>query len=184
MPRFSLRNGPPNMFGKKESSVKSWTVLLTFLFGLALGLSGPVFAPNLIDPYMPEVLQGRNETVDGTVKRKQREQQRLLLTISTPRGAILATFTERVTEIDLLIEERDRVTLRLHHYSPFVTNPRIAQVIKANESGEAVTPHPSGPTGPTIDSPPISDSSRPSTSDPAASGPSVSEPPPTRPGQP
>lgn len=170
------------MFGKKESSVRPWSVLLTFLLGLALGLSGPVFAPNLIDPYMPEMLQGRNETVDGAVKRKQREQERLLLTISTPRGAILATFTERVTEIDLLVEEGDRVTLRLRHYSPFVTNPRIAQVMKADESRGAVSPP--QPAGATRELPQLSDPSQSPSSDRAASGPSVSKPVPSSPPEP
>lgn len=165
------------MFGKKESSVKTWTVFLTFLVGLALGLTGPVFAPGLIDPYMPEMLKGQHEAVEGAIKRKQREQDRLLLTISTPRGAILATFTERVTEIDLLVEEGDRVTLNLRRYSPFVTDPRIAQVNKQDQPRETAAPQPSSSTGPSVQSQPPTQPSEPSAPEPAApAGPPVSDP--------
>ena len=43
---------------------------------------------------------------------------------------LLATFTQKVEEIDLLVEPGDRVTLRGVQYQPFLTDPRVDRVIK------------------------------------------------------
>jgi hypothetical protein len=55
---------------------------------------------------------------------------RLLLKLETSGGVLLATFTERVEEIDLLVEVRDQVTLRVTRYQPFLTDPRLDRVVK------------------------------------------------------
>ena len=106
--------------------------LLTFLLGLVLGVLGAIFVPRLLEPLLPAGLRASSESVEGTVIRRQRDEQRLLLTINTPQGAALATFTEKVAEIDLLVEEGDAVTLDLGTYEPFVDNPLIRAVRKAD----------------------------------------------------
>ncbi|MBI2369318.1 MAG: hypothetical protein HYV08_03620 [Deltaproteobacteria bacterium] len=67
---------------------------------------------------------------------KQREEDRLLLTVLTPRGAILATFRQKVAEIDLLVDVGDTLTLGLPRYEPFLADPRIERVRKESGSGD------------------------------------------------
>lgn len=108
--------------------------MITFVVGLALGLSAQTFAPQVVGPYLPKAIQANGEAVEGTVVRKGREQDRLLLTVSAPQGAILATFKKQVAEIDLLIEEGDTVALALRGYEPFVNDPAIMRVAKPDLS--------------------------------------------------
>lgn len=122
-----------------------WLVL-TFLVGLALGVAGALLVPPRLDPYLPAAVRGPVERVEGEVIRKLKEPDRLLLTVLTPRGAILATFKTRLTEIDLLVEQGDTVTLALRRVEPFVEEPGIEQVRKAGR-GEGV-PKGSAPTPP------------------------------------
>lgn len=110
--------------------MKFLTILFIFILGLGLGLSAQVFVPQAVTSYLPKILQGQTEVVEGRVVRKQLEQDRLLLTVSTPRGAILATFKKQITEIDLLVEEGDTVTLGLTGYEPFVHDPLVKGVMK------------------------------------------------------
>lgn len=110
--------------------MKLWLGLLVLVIGVGLGLGLPRFAPQYLAPFLPKTLQGAREAVTGVVVRKQREADRLLLTISTPRGALLATFKQHLTEIDLLVEEQDSVTLGLAQYEPFVEDPSIQSVMK------------------------------------------------------
>jgi len=111
--------------------MKFWTILFIFILGLGLGLSAQVFVPQAFTPYLPKILQDQTEVVEGRVVRKQLEPDRLLLTVSTPQGALLATFEEQITEIDLLVEEGDTVTLGgLTGYEPFVNDPRVKGVMK------------------------------------------------------
>ena len=114
--------------------MKFWTIILTFVIGVALGLSAQTFAPRVVGPYLPKAILGKGEAVEGTLVRKGREQDRLLLTVSAPQGAILATFKKQVTEIDLLIEEGDTVALDLRRYEPFVDDPAIIRVAKPDLS--------------------------------------------------
>ncbi len=110
--------------------MKFLTILFFFILGLGLGLSAQVFVPQAFTPYLPKILQGQTEVVEGRVVRKQLEPDRLLLTVSTPQGALLATFEKQITEIDLLVEEGDTVTLGITGYEPFVNNPRVKGVMK------------------------------------------------------
>jgi hypothetical protein len=41
-----------------------------------------------------------------------------------------------VEEIDLLVEEADRVTLRVARYQPFLTDPRLDRVVKVEPSSK------------------------------------------------
>ena len=68
--------------------------------------------------------------MESVVLGKSREEGRLLLKLETERGVLLATFTERVEEIDLLVEKGDRVTLRVAQYQPFLTDPTLDRVVK------------------------------------------------------
>jgi len=113
-----------------------WLFILTFLIGLGLGIGGTYFAPHLFGPYLPEMFQRKGELVEGTVVAKQEKAPWLLLTIDTAQGALLATFTNKVDEITLLVEEGDGVELFLRRYEPFVKDPRIKRVQKG-ESGVA-----------------------------------------------
>lgn len=103
---------------------------LGFVVGLALGVAIGIMGPRVAGPYLPEALRGKVELVEGEVTQKLREPDRLLLTVVTARGAILATFKKKVPEVDLLVAEGDAVTLALHRFEPFVEDPAILSVKK------------------------------------------------------
>ena len=104
--------------------------LIIFSVGVGLGLSIPSFLSPSLRPYLPQALQDQTESVEGAVVRKSREDGRLLLTVSTPRGALLSTFTKKISEIDLLVEEGDSIMLGITHYEPFVKDPHVKGVMK------------------------------------------------------
>lgn len=110
--------------GKKRGGV------LVFLVGVLIGALGAVFAPRYLGDYLPGSIGGQSANVTGVVTRKLAEDTRLLLTVVTDSGAVLAAFKERTTEIDLLVEEGDSVTFALAAYAPFVDDPRLGRVVK------------------------------------------------------
>jgi len=110
--------------------MKTWIIVLILLIGVALGVSGTILAPKLAGPYLPESFRAKAEVVEGEVDRKLREQDRLLLTVQTSQGTVLATFKQKVAEIDLLVQKGDTVTLALRRYEPFVEDPAIERVRK------------------------------------------------------
>ncbi len=118
------------------------TKLPLFLLGIILGVTGALLWPRFVAPHLPEGLGPSTEAVDGAVLRKMREDGRLLLTIETARGAALAIFTEKVPEIDILVEEGDAVTLALPAYEPFVENPAIRGVRKGAGAAGVEVPTP------------------------------------------
>lgn len=120
--------------------------VLTFVLGLVLGVVAALLWPRFVTPRLPEGLRASGEAVEGDVVRKQREGDRLLLTVDTPEGAALATFTEKVAEIDLLVEEGDTVALALGGYKPFVDNPPIQGVRKAERPPAAAEEAAADPT--------------------------------------
>lgn len=110
--------------------MKAWVGLIG---GLVLGFLSAVIlnlaAPDLLTPYTRDFFPSDHmESVKGTVVKKQRESARLLLTLTTPKGVLLATFTENIDEVDLLVAEGYATTIRLRTYSPFVENPIIERV--------------------------------------------------------
>ena len=104
--------------------------LIILAVGVGLGLSIPRFLAPSLNPYLPQALQDNTEAVEGTVVRKSREEGRLLLTVSTPKGALLSTFTKQIAEIDLLVEEGDSIMLGITRYEPFVKDPHVKGVMK------------------------------------------------------
>ena len=111
--------------------MKPGLVFFILLVGIALGIVGTIFAPDVSGPYLPEAFRvNKAETIDGEVVRKLREAERLLLTVQTTQGAILVTFKKKVAEIDLLVQQGDTITLGLSRYEPFVDEPAIERVRK------------------------------------------------------
>ncbi len=142
--------------------MRPWVIPTTvFFLGLGLGLSSPMLASRYLDSYLPAFLKDAMHPLEGSVTHKQRQEDRLLVTITTQDGSILATFQQQVPEIDLLIEERDMVTLDVPKYEPFIHDPTLLRVTKHKEMNPAlaVPPNPSVSTAPTketdsmIDSP-------------------------------
>ena len=111
--------------------MKTWLIVLVLLAGIALGVVGTTFAPDVAGLYLPEAFRVKKaETIDGEVVRKLREGERLLLTVQTSQGSVLATFKKKVAEIDLLVQQGDTITLALSRYEPFVNDPAIERVRK------------------------------------------------------
>ncbi len=100
------------------------------ILGLVVGVLGAVMAPRILGPRLPAAWTGGGETTEGTVVAKLRETDRLLLKVDTPQGAVLATFKEMLNEIDLLVQEGDKVSLAVSRYQPFIENPVIERVRK------------------------------------------------------
>jgi hypothetical protein len=127
-----------------------WALLVVFLVGLGLGAGGILYGPSVAAPYLPDSILGKPTVVDGTVLRKQREGDRLLVTVSTPQGAVLATFTRNAAAVDLLVAEGDTLTLALRGYQAFVDDPSIRRVRKPESPGAGTgAPSPSAPAPPT-----------------------------------
>jgi hypothetical protein len=118
--------------GKEASSKNPW--LSWLLTGLALGIVGTIFVPNLVRPYLPAFLRGENVEISGIVEAKSREADRLLLTIAGSSGAVLVTYTQQIPEMDLLIEPGDSVVLAVREYAPFVEDPSVRRVQKGSST--------------------------------------------------
>jgi hypothetical protein len=109
--------------------MRLWTLLIvTLLVGAGLGAAGTVYLPPMVDPYLPKELRIRARVVEGLVLNKQREPNRLLVKIQTETGVILATYTKRVAEVDLLVEPGDTIALELRSDEPVVDEPPIERV--------------------------------------------------------
>ena len=118
--------------------------LFIFVLGVIVGLLLAFFVPPLIQGWLPEGMGGGKSTTTGVVVAKRLENDRLLLTVESSNGAVLATFKQKVPEIDLLVDNGDEVTLGITSYEPFVEDPKILGVKKADQkkadqslSGEA-----------------------------------------------
>ncbi len=103
------------------------TLALIFIAGLLTGIAGTIVVRGALADYLPSVFGGM-EDIQGRVSGKLREDDRLLLTVETGRGNVLATFTERVQEIDLLVSTGDTLVLSVPAHAPFVQNPVLERV--------------------------------------------------------
>lgn len=118
--------------GRSGGGGRRW---LWLLVGVALGVAASILVPRYVAPHLPAALGGGLITVDGEVLDKRRESGRLLLTLDSERGAMLATFRERVSELDLLVGRGDSVTLAMREFRPFVDGPRLVGVKKGAWKG-------------------------------------------------
>ncbi len=121
-------------------------MIIILLLGIALGVVGMIYGPDYLEPYLPggigSIGSADGKDVEGKVVAKRPHNDKLQITVSTPEGASLVTFNRRVSEIDLLVNEGDYITLSLKKYEPFLTNPPIVKVRK--EAPEFKTKQPEG----------------------------------------
>jgi len=107
--------------------MRGWTVLTgTLLVGIALGVLGTLRLPSLAEPYLHLPLS--THPLEGQVTKKQREPNRVLLRLEADHALVLATFTKKVAEVDLLVQEGDTVTVDVPRNRPFVEDPVIEAV--------------------------------------------------------
>jgi len=128
--------------------VRGWLILtVTFLTGVILGVGAATRGPTLVASYLPKSISGQSEQIEGEVLRKQREGNRLLLKVATAQGSMLVTFTQKVAELDLLLEAGDTVTLVTTGYAPFVEDPTLERVKRQGGVGTAPSPPPASSSG-------------------------------------
>ena len=130
-------------------AVKGWLILaFTLLTGVMLGIGAVTMGPALVAPYLPKSISGPGERIQGEVLRKQREANRLLLKVGTAQGPMLVTFTQKVAELDLLLEPGDTVTLITSSYATFVDDPSLDRVQRPSGAGLGPSPSPAAPSSP------------------------------------
>jgi hypothetical protein len=110
-----------------------------FVVGIIFGIAGTIFVPQWAAPYLPDFLGG-GARVEGEVLDKVTEADRILVKVTTTEGLILATFTQHLAELDLLVQPGDSITLGLDGYEPFVANPPVERVV--GSTVQRVTPEP------------------------------------------
>src|SRR2546429_9842007 len=113
--------------------MKLWRDVLVFLVGLALGVTLVLVGPRVAGPFLPEALRGKAEVVEGEVAKKLREQDKLLVTLVNGFVVILITFKQNVAEGDLLVEDGDKLSLRVLRVETFVDVPVVQSVEIVNE---------------------------------------------------
>ena len=125
------------------------------VIGVALGGTGVYFGPRFVSPHLPESLQERGAGISGPVVAKKLAGDRLLLTVAAKEGAVLVTFRKKLSEIDLLVEEGDTVTLNVKSYRPFLEDPEL-RAVRKNEPAQRPQPRPLPSLSTPIDSTTIS----------------------------
>lgn len=127
--------------GDGAGSPRRWPWLLA---GVALGVAATLLAPRFVTPHLPAPFRAGDLRVQGPVLAEQQGEDRLLLTVGTEQGAMLVTFRQQVTEIALLVDEGDTVTLGVREYRPFVEDPTLVGVWKGRHpAGDAAADTPS-----------------------------------------
>ena len=115
---------------EEQPKARGGGLFLMLLLGLTLGVAGTILLPRYLGDSLP-MLRGGSETIQGPVLGKRSEEDRLLLTVQAEQGAVLATFRERIAEIDLLVDVGDTVSLGVARYEPFVEDPDFLGIRKA-----------------------------------------------------
>jgi hypothetical protein len=110
------------------------SLVVTLIAGILLGIAGTIYLPDAVRPYLPESFTGKETMVKGIVLTKQRTAKALLLTANTSQGAVLATITKGIDEVDLLVGPGDTIDFTLKTYNPFIYNPKIAKVVKSDQT--------------------------------------------------
>lgn len=114
---------------------------LAFVLGLLSGVLCFWAGSRYLGPRLPALLGGPS-AMEATVTAERLDAGRLLLTLNTPDQAVLATFAERVAELDLLIDVGDAVTVRLPRDQPFVEDPPVLKVRKGEAAADPVAADP------------------------------------------
>ena len=125
--------GPGGAAQRSAAGGKGRGALGWLLVGIVIGVLGAVILPDLASPYLPGALRGERVEVAGVVEAKSTEAERLLLTVGSEAGAMLATFRDGIAEIDLLVSVGDSVLLTVDEYAPFVDDARISRVMKQRD---------------------------------------------------
>ncbi len=134
-----------------ELAVRGWLILtFTLLTGFILGVGAATMGPALVAPYLPKSMSGQRARMEGEVLRKQREANRLLLKVGTVQGPMLVTFTQKVAELDLLLEPGDTVTLLTPGYATFVEDPTLDRVQRPRGAGVGPSPPPAASGNPQV----------------------------------
>jgi len=134
-----------------ELTVRGSLILtFTLLAGVILGVGAATMGPALIAPYLPKSMSGQRARIEGEVLGKQREANRLLLKVGTAQGPMLVTFTQKVAELDLLLEPGDTVTLLTPGYATFVEDPILDQVKRRGGAGMGPSPPPAASGNPQV----------------------------------
>jgi hypothetical protein len=113
-------------------------VLLVSIVCLAAGAGGGFYASQ---SFGATLFSGMTD-VDGVVVDKEKDGSRLVLAIESKSGnRVLAMFTKRRADVDQLVNEGDRITLRLPRDRTLVDNPPIVRVIKPEEEAAPEEEH-------------------------------------------
>jgi hypothetical protein len=109
--------------------MRGWLILsCTLIVGVALGLGIAMKGPALLSAYLPKSINGPGERIEGEVVRKQRDGNRLLVKITTAQGPALVTFTQKVADLDVLLDPGDTVILASAGYATFIDDPVLERV--------------------------------------------------------
>ena len=108
---------------------RGWLILIgTFIVGAVVGGGLVNRGSTLIASYLPKAVSGAGEHLEGQVVRKQRDGNHLLVKLTTPQGPMLVTFTQKVADLDVLLDPGDTVTLIIAGYATFVDDPMLERV--------------------------------------------------------
>ncbi|UCG77416.1 MAG: hypothetical protein JSV21_07465 [Nitrospirota bacterium] len=114
--------------------------LLILVIIIGLLVFALVQGRDVISPYIKKLKPMKTHEVSGIVVSKMNKGSSLLMTVDTPDGAMLATFTRKIDEVDLLVSEGDTIEFSISGYSPFITDPNIYRVRKKGSvSGSSAT---------------------------------------------
>jgi len=136
--------------------MKGWVILIgTLAVGFVLGVGAATRGSTLVAPYLYKAVSGPGEHLEGQVVRKQRDGNRLLVKVATAQGPMLVTFTQKVPDLDVLLDAGDVVTLLTPGYANFVDDP-ILEKVKGPRGAAPTTASPASPTtaSPASDTPP------------------------------
>ena len=130
--------------------MRGWLILsVTLVTGFVLGIGAATKGPAVVAPYLPSKVGGAHERIEGQVVRKQRDGNRLLVKVATAQGPMLVAFTQKVGDLDVLLDPGDTITLVTAGYATFVDDPGLDRV-KAPTTARVPSPPPSGTaSGPT-----------------------------------
>jgi TOBE domain len=124
--------------------MKGWFILvITLVIGAMIGAALVTKGPAMLTSYMPRSIKGPGERIEGQVVRKQRDGDRLLVKVNTAKGPMLVAFTQKVADLDVLLDPGDTVSLITTGYATFVDDP-IFEGVKRGEGASPPAPASSG----------------------------------------